>query len=109
LRTARINRQGLNILINDETVVELPEDQDMVYQLCRGARVQMQPKMMPNPSKYGDKVPGHSVALVNMSDEFAAISSAPAKLVRSALVSNFETFYLYHIRTHLKLGQGSYR
>jgi hypothetical protein len=30
LRTVRINKQGLSILMDDETVVELPEGQDMV-------------------------------------------------------------------------------
>jgi hypothetical protein len=30
LRTIRINKQGLNILFDDETVKELPEGQDMV-------------------------------------------------------------------------------
>ncbi|KIW00370.1 hypothetical protein, variant [Verruconis gallopava] len=30
LRTLRINKQGLNILLDDESVVELPEGQDMI-------------------------------------------------------------------------------
>jgi len=30
LRTIRINKQGINILFDDETVVELPEGQDMI-------------------------------------------------------------------------------
>jgi hypothetical protein len=30
LRTLRINKQGLNILLDDESIVELPEGQDMI-------------------------------------------------------------------------------
>jgi hypothetical protein len=35
LRTIRINTKGLSILMDDETVVELPEGQDMVAEFRR--------------------------------------------------------------------------
>jgi len=39
LRTIRINKQGLNILFDDESVLELPEGQDMVAEFT-----EMRPK-----------------------------------------------------------------
>lgn len=30
LRTVRVNKAGLNILMDDETVIEIPEGQDMI-------------------------------------------------------------------------------